>query len=339
MERKNRKSTISDVAKLSGVSIATVSRYINDSVGVRPATAEKILNAIRTLDYQLPKDSPLLKSGVCTNIILINIPSISNPFYNDVVRGAQNAAARHGYYTFVNVQHLNSGTERPFISMLKNINPCGMIVLNSVSRDLFDKLYPVIPFVQCCEYTENQDLVPYVSIDDISATRGMMEYIFSTGHRKIAFLSGPDRYKYARQRLAGYLLSLEEENIPVRKDWIIQLSDLDFSIALSSIQQLMSRSEHPDAIFTVSDVLAAAAIQGCRLAGLKVPDDVVVTGFDNVDISQISHPSITTINQPKYQLGYTACELLIEKLKVKDLPPRQLFLNTELIIRESTKNI
>ena len=69
------------------------------------------------------------------------------------------------------------------------------------------------------------------------------------------------------------------------------------------------------------------------------PDDVVVTGFDNVDISQISHPSITTINQPKYQLGYTACELLIEKLKVKDLPPRQLFLNTELIIRESTKNI
>ena len=105
----------------------------------------------------------------------------------------------------------------------------------------------------------------------------MMEYILSTGHTKIAFLCGPDRYKYARQRKAGYIQTLEAAHIPLNKDWIIQLPELDFDMALSSTHQLMSQKEHPTAVFAVSDVLAAAAIRGCRLAGLSVPSDIIVT--------------------------------------------------------------
>ena len=108
-------------------------------------------------------------------------------------------------------------------------------------------------------------------------------------------------------------------------------------MALSSTHQLMSQKEHPTAVFAVSDVLAAAAIRGCRLAGLSVPSDIIVTGFDNVNISQATSPPITTINQPKYQMGSMACELLIEKLNTPGAKPRQVLLNTELIIRESTQ--
>ena len=151
------------------------------------------------------------------------------------------------------------------------------------------------------------------------------------------FCADRTRYKYARQRKAGYIQTLEAAHIPLNKDWIIQLPELDFDMALSSTHQLMSQKEHPTAVFAVSDVLAAAAIRGCRLAGLSVPSDIIVTGFDNVNISQATSPPITTINQPKYQMGYMACELLIEKLNTPGAKPRQVLLNTELIIRESTQ--
>lgn len=332
------KPTISQIADAAGVSIATVSRFINNTASVKSTTATRLMEAIKELNYPLPEDFFTANKKKDGKVILINIPTISNPFYNDVIKGAQAAALRYGYYTLVNVQHINAATESTFFNLLNNINLCGAIIINALDKNYFDTLYHTIPFVQCCEYTENQDLVSYASIDDISATRKMMEYILSTGHSKVAFLSGPPRYKYARQRKEGYIQALAAANLPIREDWIIQLSDIDFDMALSTIHQLINQEDRPDAIFSVSDVLAAAAIRGCRLAGLSVPKDVIVTGFDNVDISQAASPSITTITQPKYQLGHMACELLIEKLNNPASKPRQVLLNTELIIRESTNH-
>ena len=332
------KPTISQIADMSGVSIATVSRFINNTAAVKGSTAKKIMEAIHSLDYPLPESFIASNTKMDGNGHSDQYTVVSNPFYNDVINGqSQDAALRHDYYTLVNVQHLNSSTESTFFNLLNNINLCGAIILNAMDQGYFNSLYHTIPFVQCCEYTENQNLVSYTSIDDVAAAKTMMEYILSTGHTKIAFLCGPDRYKYARQRKAGYLQTLEAAHIPLNKDWIIQLPELDFDMALSSTHQLMSQKEHPTAVFAVSDVLAAAAIRGCRLAGLSVPADIIVTGFDNVNISQATSPPITTINQPKYQMGYMACELLIEKLNTPGAKPRQVLLNTELIIRESTQ--
>ncbi|MCI8830574.1 MAG: substrate-binding domain-containing protein [Lachnospiraceae bacterium] len=331
------KPTIAQIAELADVSIATVSRFLNNTTAVKSNTSHRIMEAIKELNYPLPNDFLISNNQKDKRVILINIPSVSNPFYNDVIRGAQEAALRHNYYTLVNVQHINAFTESSFFNLLTNINLCGAIVLNALEQKYFDLLYKTIPFVQCCEYIENQNLVSYTSIDDIEAARKVTNYILSTGRRKIGFLVGPERYKYACHRKLGYLQSLEAADIPLNESWIIQLSELDFNMAVSSTYQLMSQKEHPDAIFAVSDVLAAAAIRGCRNAGLSVPQDVAVTGFDNVDISQATSPSITTINQPKYQLGYMACEFLLERLKNPNMPPKQVSLNTELIIRESTQ--
>ena len=217
------KPTISQIADMSGVSIATVSRFINNTTAVKGSTAKKIMEAIHSLNYPLPESFITTNTKKDGKVILINIPSVSNPFYNDVIKGAQDAALRHDYYTLVNVQHLNSSTESTFFNLLNNINLCGAIILNAMDQGYFNSLYHTIPFVQCCEYTENQDLVSYTSIDDVAAAKTMMEYILSTGHTKIAFLCGPDRYKYARQRKAGYIQTLEAAHIPLNKDWIIQL--------------------------------------------------------------------------------------------------------------------
>ena len=331
------KPTIAQIAELADVSIATVSRFLNNTTAVKSNTSHRIMEAIKELNYPLPNDFLISNNQKDKRVILINIPSVSNPFYNDVIRGAQEAALRHNYYTLVNVQHINAFTESSFFNLLTNINLCGAIVLNALEQKYFDLLYKTIPFVQCCEYIENQNLVSYTSIDDIEAARKVTNYLLTTGSSQIEFLVVLKRYKYARHRKLGYLQSLEAADIPLNESWIIQLSELDFNMAVSSTYQLMSQKEHPDAIFAVSDVLAAAAIRGCRNAGLSVPQDVAVTGFDNVDISQATSPSITTINQPKYQLGYMACEFLLEKLKNPAIPPKQVSLNTELIIRESTQ--
>ncbi|MFQ9704934.1 MAG: substrate-binding domain-containing protein [Enterocloster clostridioformis] len=284
------------------------------------------MEAIHSLDYPLPESFIATNTKKDGKVILINIPSVSNPFYNDVIKGAQDAALRHDYYTLVNVQHLNSSTESTFFNLLNNINLCGAIILNAMDQGYFNSLYHTIPFVQCCEYTENQNLVSYTSIDDVAAAKTMMEYILSTGHTRLAFLCGPDRYKYARQRKAGYLQTLEAAHIPLNKDSIIQLPELDFDMALIHTPAYVSE-EHPTAVFAVSDVLAAAAIRGCRLAGLSVPADIIVTGFDNVNISQATSPPITNPStSQKYQMGYMACELLIEKLNTPGAKPRQVLL-------------
>lgn len=328
--------TIAQIAELSGVSIATVSRFFNNTATVKSATARKITEAAKSLNYPVPDSLMIPEPKKNRRVILINIPSVSNPFYNDIIKGIQEAALRHDYYTLVNVQHINRFTETNFYNLLSFISPCGIITLNALEQRHFDYLYRTIPFVQCCEYIENQNLVSYTSIDDIQAAKKVVDYILSTGRRKIGFLTGPARYKYARHRKQGYLQTLEEAGISIDDSWIIQLSDLDFSMAVSSTYQLMSQENHPDAIFAASDVLAAAAIRACQNAHLSVPRDVAVIGFDNVDISQAASPSITTVNQPKYQLGYMACELLIEKLLDPNAPPKQVLLDTELIIREST---
>jgi len=336
------RATIAQVADLSGVSIATVSRFLNNTASVRSDTGKRIMEAVKELNYPLPDTLPAALSENAqttprkTNVILINIPSVSNPFYNDVVRGIQETAQRRGYYTLLNVQHINFSTESLFFDMLNSIRPCGIVVLNHLEQKYFDRLYQTLPFVQCCEYTENQNLVSFTSIDDIHAARTTIEYILTTGHKKIGIITGPERYKYSRHRLQGYMQALDAAGIPVNPDWILQIPEIDFNIALSSVSQLMSQASHPDAIFAVSDVLAAAAIRGCRNAGLSVPGDVVVTGFDNIDISQATVPTITTVNQPKYQLGCMACEFLIEKLLNPTCSPKQVLLNTDLIIRESS---
>ena len=334
------KTTISQVADMAGVSIATVSRFINNSASVKNKTGERIMEAITALNYPLPSEfvTPTLTARDRKKIITVNIPSISNPFYNAVLKGIQAAALRHEYHMIVNVQHLDMTTLPIFLNLVDTIDSCGAITLNAMNTELFELLYNKIPFVQCCEFTENQDRVSYTSIDDVQAAKKVTEYLLSTGRKKIGFLSGPMRYKYARHRLNGFTQTLEASGIPIHSEWIIKLPELDFDMAVSSVQQLMLQPDHPNAIFAVSDVLAAAVIRACRIAGLTVPEDVVVSGFDNIDISQAISPAITTINQPKYQLGYMACELLIEKLNNPQAQAKQITLNTDLIIRESTQN-
>jgi LacI family repressor for deo operon, udp, cdd, tsx, nupC, and nupG len=335
-ERKSseKKPTYQQMASEFGVSIATISRILTVSSNVNSKTRERILPALANYGYDIAAiraNKP--PSG--KNILIFNIPSMGNPFYSQIAQGAKSAASRHQYHLLINEEHINENGFTNITGLIQRFNVAGLITTNHVPRELLKKLNAMLPQVQCCEFDEELN-IPYVSIDDIAATRKTMEYLFSLGRRNIAFISGPFRYKYARHRLRGYLEFLEKAGIEENKEFIIQLPDINYDMAASTAEHLLCSAKKPDAFYCTSDVYAAAVIKACARLGLNIPRDVVVAGFDNVDISSMVTPAITTTNQPKFQIGFSSCELLVELINNPDMTVRNILLETELIVREST---
>jgi LacI family repressor for deo operon, udp, cdd, tsx, nupC, and nupG len=263
---------------------------------------------------------------------------MTNPFYSQVIFGAKSAAVRHGYQLLINEEHINGNTIDTLLNLIKTVNAAGLVLTNFVETAYLKKLSAVIPLVQCCEYDASLPL-PYVSIDDIAATHTVMNYLFSQGCGRIAFVNGPTRYKYSRHRLQGYGESLEKAGIEYDPEIVIQLPEISYDMAVSAITQLLTNQEGkkpPDAIFGISDIFAAASIKAASRAGFSVPKDIIVIGFDNTDIASMTSPTITTIDQPRFQIGFTGTELLAERISNPSVPPRGILLETSLVVRESS---
>ena len=166
------------------------------------------------------------------------------------------------------------------------------------------------------------------SIDDFEAGKIATEHLISHGCRRIAFLSGPMEYKYARYRQKGYAQALLTAGIEPDPNLVVTFPEINYELAIASTMQLLRTAAPPDGFVTTSDVYAASVIRGAHLVGMRIPQDLKVIGFDNIDIS--------AIDQPQMRLGLMACELLIEKITAPSIPNKTILLDTELIVREST---
>jgi LacI family repressor for deo operon, udp, cdd, tsx, nupC, and nupG len=221
--------------------------------------------------------------------------------------------------------------------MLRVAKVKGIITLSQVPSELLYMINAVVPVVQCCEFNERSTL-PYVSIDDYMSAKNAVKYLIASGRKKIAFLNGPKRYKYSRERLRGFLDALAEDNITIPDEWIMHVPHIEYQMADTLISRVLSDDNKPDAVFASSDVLAAAVVNRAVYSDLKVPDDLMVIGFDNISLCQIVRPSLTSVHQPKHKLGFTACEMLHEKIRGKTLKVNEVLLSTELVIRGSTEH-
>lgn len=329
MDPLQGKVTLQDVADAAGVSIATVSRAVNNKESVKDSTYNRILKAMREVGYDF---TPVKRQS---NLLLVLLPDIDNPFYSDVIKGISSSADRQGYQEII-VRTGGHPLSYAFIEEIVNDTHAeGIITMDPIpSLDTLEKLRSKIPVVQCSEYNE-QSPASYVSIDDIAVTKSVVDYMVSKGKRRIALINGPIRYKYSRKRLEGFLEALSQANIIAEPNLIVQLPEFSYDAAVSVATQLLSMTERPDAIFATSDVFAVAAIKAAKRLGLKIPEDLGVIGFDNTNISLMCEPTLTTVKQPQYQLGFLACEMLIEQIRNIQMAPRQIMLDAELIIRES----
>lgn len=342
---RTQKVTIRDVANAANVSTASVSRALNKTGLVKESTRKAIFEAAEKLGYVYEeKSSTAVQSSSVSEaeqpadpqgVVLVNIPSMSNPFYSEIIDGIQASAASKGSFVIFSSESITDSNVASFIALMKRLNVIGLILLNTIPISSLREITNHIPVVQCCEYYDNP-YASYVGINDYISVQMAIDYFLSMGHQKIGFINGPIEFKYSQNRLAAFKSVMKSAGIEVPSNWIIQLPELNHNLAFTSAIQVLSSPNPPDCFFTVSDPLAAAVIKAAQYCNLKVPGDIMVIGFDNTDISQLSSPSITTIQQPRYQLGFFAGELLFEKISDPLSEIKQMKLNTELIIREST---
>lgn len=331
---KARKVTIKQIADSANVSIATVSRVLNNKDKVNPETRDRILKAMEVLNFQ-PKSSSMV-SDSASRIILLWVPDFSNPFNALIINGVRNAAHAQGYDVLIFQSRDYYSDTSDYANILRSTSIAGIIILSCVPNlKLLNDLAPRFPVVMCSEYTEDY-CTPYVSIDDRAAAKKAVNYLISVGCRKIGLINSNLSFHYAREREQGYLEALNTAGLAANPSWIAHISSIDYNLALSNALHILSQPDRPDALFAVSDVYAVSVIKAAAKLGLRVPEDLSVIGFDNIDLASMTTPAITTIDQPSYQIGFQSCELLIEKIENPSVEDKHIILDTELVVREST---
>lgn len=327
------KLTIKEVAKYAGVSVATISRVLNEPDKVSDDTKSKVLKAIEETGYQQNLFGKHLRCKK-TNIILVMLTSVVNSFCAKIVNSIDNEAKKHGYSIMICVTNDDPKTEERYLNYVKNKFVDGMIVINStMNQQQMSELSSSFPVIQCSEYADPAT-TPYVTINNRQAAKDAVNHLIQY-EKKDIMLIGVDNPNIisAKERLEGYREALEENNIKYDTKKVV-FSNFGFKNTQKLMMEYFKENIKVDAIFAISDKMAAAAIVALQDKGLKVPEDVTVIGFDNTDISYIFNPSITTIAQPHKEMGKVAFQMLIERINERKC--ENSILKHELVIRKST---
>ncbi|MBE6884812.1 MAG: LacI family transcriptional regulator [Ruminococcaceae bacterium] len=329
--------TIKDVAKEAGVSVATVSRVINNDTKVADATRTRVNEAIKQLNYQPNLVGRNLRTA-CTNKILVLLPSISNQFYSRIIVSMESAAEEIGYELLLCVTSNNPMKERKYLEMLHSqLVDAAVFLSSSLAPNEFNQLTNGYPVVQCCEFFDGAK-TPIVSIDNEQAGFDAAEFLISLGHKRIAFFGNNDRYMSALLRLNGFRKSLARHGIP---DDCFGVYSADYSFksgreTFLHMQHTLNGSLLPTAIFCVSDSIAIGVMNEAASQGIKIGTELSVMGFDNTAVSEVCTPPLTTVSQPRADIGHTAIQLLSKKLIEKRGKNTKVFLPHEIVIRDST---
>jgi LacI family transcriptional regulator len=334
MESKSRRiTTIHDVAEAAGVSVTTVSRVLNDKDDVAKDTYERVQKVIGELGYTSNLAARSMRS-LRTNVIGLIMPDAGEPFPIEVMRGVNSAIAELNYdliiYTCGDIRkHYTADREKKFVSLLNNSITDGVIVITPEAKH-FTTNAPVVavdPHYAGSEY-------PAVISTNRQGAMEAMGYLIDLGHRRIAHITGRSDLKSAERRLCGYLDSLSEAGIPMDPELIVQ-GDFTATSGLECARQLLNLPDPPTAIFCANDQSALGAYQAAREAGLRIPADLSIIGFDNIpDATQVS-PGLTTIDQSIREMGKIATQVLVKLIEGEILENTIFYTSTQLVIRES----
>lgn len=326
-------TTIQDIAKKAGVSVATVSRVLNNTSTVTDKTRRKVESAIKELNYQPSMLGRNLRTSE-SRLMLVLLPSTSNPFYSEIIKGIQDAGIANHYNILLCETDSKPERENIYFNMLKNKLADGMISMDpTINIDKLNELAETHPVIFCSEY-EQGGTIPYVSIDSECAAYEAVKHLISIGNKKIALINSDERFLYARQRQAGYERALKENNLALQEGWIYHTQDLEFQSGTKAMRLLLQLEDKPTAVFAVSDTLAIGALKVLSMDYHQAANPIAVFGFDNISFSTMTNPTLSTISQPMYQMGVQAVEMLIMRMQGEEV--KSVILDHHLIIREST---
>jgi LacI family transcriptional regulator, repressor for deo operon, udp, cdd, tsx, nupC, and nupG len=326
-------ANIQEVAKQAGVSVATVSRVLNGQNTVSSKTRLKVEEAIKKLNYEPSLLGRNLRKTE-SRLLLILIPTISNPFYLEIIKGIEQVAISQNYNILLCESDSNPEKENIYFDLVRKKMADGIISMDpAVNVETLKKLSEQYAIIQCSEYEECSG-IPYVTIDNEEASYRAVKHLIQIGHKKIALMNSDEKYLYARQRKMGYKRALEENGITLKDEYIIHTQHLGFENGQQAMKKILNLQDRPTAVFAVSDLLAIGALKEINASGLHVPNDIAVVGFDKIDFSNMTNPTLTTIAQPMKRMGTVAARMLIDKIKGEEV--ESIILDHELVIREST---
>jgi LacI family transcriptional regulator len=325
---------LEDIARESGFSIATVSRVLNNTdYPVRALVREKILETASAMGYRPNLVARSLRTDQ-TNTVGILVDDLLSPFTPPVVRGIQDQLKENNYISLIVNSDWDLEQEQAAILSLLSRPVDGIIFVEyshlTGSEALTNAKKPGVFVHRLFGTPIKNSVVP----DDIYGASLAVEHLIQLGHRSIAYISGPANWHNSKERLEGYKKTLVNHGIPLVEEWI-RPGDWEVEGGYQGAQSLLQLSNRPTAIFAANDLMALGAIYAIQDAGLSVPRDVAVVGYDNREFTGIVRPNITTVVMPVYDMGRIAAEILLRQIADGTRDHEEVKVQGELIIRET----
>ncbi len=328
-------STMKDVAEAAGVSVTTVSHVINETRYVSDELRARVLKAMEELNYHPNILARSLRRGKTHTIALI-VPDNSNPFFAEIARVAETIGFENDYSVILCNSNKSVEREAAYLDVLiaKKVDGIIFIAAGSTQEHLQELAREGIPVV-VADRDVPQTLADVVLVNHEQGGYDATKYLIGLGHRRIACIAGPSPLTPSADRVHGYKRALAEAGIPFDEQLVVPCTESYVSGEIA-MAQLLNLNEPPTAVFAYNDVTAIGALRAIANAGLQVPRDISIVGFDDIPLASAVVPSLTTIAQPIAELATLAVEILISRLRGSEtLPGKRIMLETRLIVRES----
>jgi LacI family transcriptional regulator len=331
--------SMADLARELGVSMTTISRALSDHYSIGPGMKQKVLKLAKKYNYQPNRMASALRKGK-SKLLGIVVPYIEGRFFPSVVHGIETAASKAGYNVIICQSNEDVAQERRNLDILLSAQVAGVLV--SVSRTThdfrhFEKLrshgLPLVFFDRIMD----GDNVNAVVLDDQEGGYVSTRHLLDQGYRRIAHLAGPQHMNIYKNRRQGYFDALREAGI-AEDESLVLYSDMTQEQGSVGMRQLLALPQPPDAVFAAGDYCALGAMQEARRQGLRIPQDMAITGFSNEAFTVVTEPNITSVDQRCEEMGQAAVRLLLEVIDANSQPftPRQVSLRPQLLVRGSS---
>jgi LacI family repressor for deo operon, udp, cdd, tsx, nupC, and nupG len=336
-DRRRGAARIKEVARLASVSTATVSRALTSPHRVSPGTRARVMDAVAKVGY-VPNPAARSLRSRKSHMVLVVVPDLANIFFSQVLRGIEEELFAAGYGMIVGDLNGSIEKEQHFAAFAAGGQVDGVLLLNGhqLRQSAEPGAAPVdfgVPVVAMCEAIEGAS-VPQIEVDNRAGARRMTEYLAELGHRAIGYVSGPAANVLEKERFAGFREGLAKAGGIFDAAFVWQ-GDYKLDSGVAVARRIVASARRPTAVFCSNDEMAIGLIRGLASAGLRVPEDMSVAGFDDIEFAEMAGPPLTTIRQPRRELGRNGASALLELLHGRTPSPR-IRLRTELIIRAST---
>jgi DNA-binding LacI/PurR family transcriptional regulator len=338
--RNNMPVTIKDIAKQTQVSHSTVSRALHGSTLIAKNTAQRIRQAANELGYLPSAAARSLKTNRSQALGVI-LSSVEDPFFSEILQGIEEVAQKAGYSLFIAASQHDPDREHAIVQAMSEHRVDGVIICSASFKSEQRRQFLAygVPIV----VVNNQAAEDYrysIYHDDVDGSRQVTQHLLTLGHQRIAYLGNSSSGRTTQDRLSGFLDAMHADGVAVSSEYIHEVPGGSPGDGLAGLEHFLALRNRPTALVCYNDMMALGVLKGLHSAGILVPDEFSVTGFDNIIFSAFSQPPLTTFDQPKRFIGAEAARLVLELLEMppagNSLEPKVRLLKGQLLVRETT---